>query len=150
MNSFLVRTLIPMRNVTMFHNSVKPKTDIFYTQSHETIQIENDEVKVGISDYARKELGDIVFIEADVEIEEEIECGDTIVTVESVKATSEIFTPSGGKVIEHNEDLIENINELDNVNEKDFWFVKYKTETSETLKTQHMNKDDYLDFLKND
>jgi len=150
MNSFFSRTLIPMRNVRMFHNSVEPKRDIFYTQSHETIQIENDEVKVGISDYARKELGDIVFIEADVEIEEEIEGGDTIATVESVKATSEIFSPSSGTVIEHNEELMENINELENMNEKEFWFVKYKTDTSETLKTEHMNKDDYLDFLEND
>lgn len=148
MNSFFTRTLILMRNIRMIHNTIKPKTDIFYTDSHETIQIENDEVKVGISDYARKQLGDIVFIEADVEIEEQIEGGDTIATVESVKSTSEIFTPCSGKVIEHNEELMENINELENVNEKGFWFVKYKTDNSEILKTEHMDKNDYLDFLK--
>ena len=150
MNSFFYRTLIPMRNIRMFYNSIQPKTDIFYTRSHETIQIENNEVKVGISDYARKELGDIVFIESDVEIEEEIEGGDTIATVESVKATSEIFSPSQGIVSDHNNELMENINNIENIDEKDFWVVKYKTDTSETLKTEHMNKDDYLDFLEND
>ena len=148
MNYLLRGSLIPIRNICMIHNSVKVKSDIFYTKSHETLQIENNEVKIGISDYARNELGDIVFIEAEIEIDEKIEIDDTIATIERVKATSEILSPSDGIVSDHNNELMENINNIENVDEKDFWFVKYKTEDIESIKKDYMKKEDYLNFVK--
>lgn len=61
--------------------------------------------KVGITDYAQNQLSDIVFIEIFVEAGEEIAAGKAIASVESVKASSEIYSPAGGKVAAVNKDL---------------------------------------------
>lgn len=61
--------------------------------------------KVGISDYAQNQLSDIVFIEIFVEEGETIEAGKPIASVESVKASAEIYSPAGGKVVAVNKDL---------------------------------------------
>ena len=152
MCSLLLRRLLNNHTYSrMFHtNNIHKEASILYSNTHETIQINNEEVKIGISDYARKELGEIVFIEAEVELEEDIEQGDTVVTIESVKASSELYSPSDGIVTEHNTKLIENVNEISNFQEQDFWFVKYKTENIEELKSENMNKEEYIDFLKNE
>ena len=110
----LLRHLNFICNQRMFHTSKIVNNNILYTKSHETIQLENDEVKIGISDYARKEMGEIVFIENEVENEEDVESGDVITTIESVKASSEIFSPSDGVIIEENEELINNIDNIEN------------------------------------
>ena len=112
----------------MFHSSAQMRCPLLYAKTHETFNIENDEVKIGVSDYARKELGDIVFIEAEVEEEDEFEQGDSVATIESVKATSDIYAPCDGTIIEHNHDLIENIASMDTetISEETLWFVKFK------------------------
>lgn len=151
--NILLRRIFPRLNLRVynFHNgTINKEASILYSKTHETIQIENEEVKIGISDYARKELGEIVFIEAEVEVEEEIEEGDTITTIESVKASSEIYAQSDGIVTENNRELIQNVNELSSFQEEDFWFVKYKTENIEEVKSKNMNKEEYLDFVKNE
>lgn len=61
--------------------------------------------KVGITDYAQNQLSDIVFLEIFVEAGETIEAGKAIASVESVKASSEIYAPAGGKVAAVNKDL---------------------------------------------
>ena len=62
--------------------------------------------KIGIPDYAQNQLSDIVFIEIFVEAGEEIAAGKAIASVESVKASSEIYSPAGGKVAAVNKDLV--------------------------------------------
>ena len=62
--------------------------------------------KVGLTDYAQNQLSDIVFIEIFVEAGEDIEAGKAIASVESVKASSEIYAPAGGKVAAVNKDLV--------------------------------------------
>jgi glycine cleavage system H protein len=62
--------------------------------------------KVGLTDYAQNQLSDIVFIEIFVEAGENIEAGKAIASVESVKASSEIYAPAGGKVAAVNKDLV--------------------------------------------
>ena len=62
--------------------------------------------KVGITDYAQNQLSDIVFIEIFVEAGEMIEAGKAIASVESVKASSEIYAPASGKVAAVNKDLV--------------------------------------------
>jgi len=61
--------------------------------------------KVGITDYAQNQLSDIVFVELFVEEGETIEAGKAIASVESVKASAEIYSPAGGKVVAVNDDL---------------------------------------------
>jgi len=62
---------------------------------------------VGISDYAQNQLSDIVFVEIFVEVGEEVEAGKAIASVESVKASAEIYAPAGGKVSEVNSALLD-------------------------------------------
>lgn len=75
-----------------------------YTEEHEWVQVEGNVATVGITDYAQKELGDIVFVELPP-IGRPVEAGKPCGTVESVKAVSEIFAPVTGEVTEVNSAL---------------------------------------------
>jgi glycine cleavage system H protein len=76
-----------------------------YTESHEWVSSEVDgSARIGISDHAQQELGDLVFVELPA-VGDELGQGDPCAVVESVKAASDIFSPVSGKVIAINEDL---------------------------------------------
>jgi glycine cleavage system H protein len=76
-----------------------------YTESNEWINLEDKTGTIGISDYAQDQLSDIVFAEVIVNEGDQIKKGDTIATVESVKAAADVYTPVSGKVISVNEAL---------------------------------------------
>ena len=75
-----------------------------YTKEHEWISIEDSVAVVGISEYAQSALGDITFVELP-QVDSEVEQFEQFVSVESVKAASDIFAPMSGKVIEVNTEL---------------------------------------------
>jgi glycine cleavage system H protein len=75
-----------------------------YTKDHEWLKIEGDEALIGITDFAQKELGDIVFIEVETE-GETLEAEETFGTIEAVKTVSDMFMPCPGEVLEFNEKL---------------------------------------------
>ena len=76
-----------------------------YTESHEWVSSEADgSARIGISDHAQQELGDLVFVELPA-VGDELGQGDPCAVVESVKAASDIFAPVSGKVIAINEEL---------------------------------------------
>jgi len=76
-----------------------------YTESHEWVSSEDDgSVRIGISDHAQQELGDLVYVELPA-VGDELGQGDPCAVVESVKAASDIYAPVSGKVIAINEDL---------------------------------------------
>jgi glycine cleavage system H protein len=77
-----------------------------YTKDHEWVEIEGTTAKVGITAFAQSELGDIVFVEVP-EPGKSVRAGDTLGTIESVKAVSEIYAPLSGKVIEGNSALLD-------------------------------------------
>lgn len=77
---------------------------LLYAKTHEWVKVEGNKAKIGISDHAQGELGDIVYIELP-EVGDEFEAGDILCEVESVKAVSEIYAPVSGKVIAVNEAL---------------------------------------------
>jgi len=77
---------------------------LHYNKTHEWARLEGDTVVVGITDYAQGHLGDIVYVELP-EVGEEYAQGASIGVVESVKATSDLYTPMGGQVLEVNEAL---------------------------------------------
>jgi len=90
---------------------MKPE-ELKYTKNHCWLFINNDQAKVGISDYAQNELGDIVFVEMP-EIGKNIKKDDNIGTIESVKSVSDMISPLTGEIIEINkvlEDTPETIN----------------------------------------
>ena len=78
-------------------------SNLKYTKSDEWVDLESG--KIGLSDYAQDQLSDIVFVEALVDVDDDVEVGGEISSVESVKASAEIYAPAGGKVVAVNEDL---------------------------------------------
>ena len=81
-------------------------TDLKYTKSHEWVRITGSEARVGITDYAQKQLGDVVYLELP-EVGRTFGKGDAFGTIESVKAVSELYCPIAGEVIEVNSSLVE-------------------------------------------
>ena len=79
--------------------------ELKYTKDHEWVRVEGDVVTVGITDFAQKELGDIVYVEVDT-LDEELSKEEVFGTVEAVKTVSDLFIPVSGEVIEFN-DLLE-------------------------------------------
>ncbi|SFJ41639.1 glycine cleavage system H protein [Halobacillus dabanensis] len=78
--------------------------DLRYSEEHEWVKNEGEKVRVGITDFAQSELGDIVFVELP-EVGDEIEADEPFGSVESVKTVSELYAPLSGKVVEVNEEL---------------------------------------------
>jgi glycine cleavage system H protein len=78
--------------------------DLLYTSEHEWIKVDGNQVYLGITDYAQHHLGDIVFVELP-ELDTEVDTGDSIAVVESVKAVSSVYSPVSGTVVENNEEL---------------------------------------------
>ncbi len=75
-----------------------------YSKDHEWIAVEGDRGRIGITDYAQKQLGDVVFVELP-EVGRALKAGEQFGTVESVKAVSELYSPLAGEVVEVNAPL---------------------------------------------
>ena len=78
-----------------------------YSKEHEWVKVEGDKVRIGISDFAQEELGDIVFVELP-EVGDTITADEPFGSVESVKTVSELYAPISGTVVEVNGDLDDN------------------------------------------
>jgi glycine cleavage system H protein len=105
--------------------------DLKYTKDHEWIRLTGDRGQVGITDYAQKQLGDVVFIELP-EPGRQLKQGEVFGTIESVKAVSELFSPVSGEVVEVNSALSERP-EAVNKDPHGSWMVALKlTNPSET------------------
>jgi glycine cleavage system H protein len=99
--------------------------ELKYTKDHEWVKIEGDTATIGITEFAQKELGDIVYVEVDT-VGESLDTGEVFGTVEAVKTVSDLFMPLSGEVSELNEAL-EQSPEL--VNEDPYgqgWMIKIK------------------------
>ena len=103
--------------------------DCRYAESHEWAKAEGDQVKVGISDYAQDQLGDIVFVELP-EVGDSFEKGAEFGTVESVKAVSEIYMPVAGEVVAVNSDLEDAPEKVNNSPYGDGWMIAVKPENT--------------------
>src|SRR5918995_780326 len=79
-------------------------TDLKYTSEHEWVRVSGEQAHVGITDYAQKQLGDVVYLELP-ELGRTFNKGDVFGTIESVKAVSELYAPVSGEVVEVNADL---------------------------------------------
>jgi len=81
--------------------------ELRYSKEHEWVRVEGDKVRIGITDFAQSELGDIVFVELP-EVGTEITANEPFGSVESVKTVSELYAPISGTVVEVNEALNDN------------------------------------------
>ena len=99
--------------------------NLLYTEDHEWLRIEGDEAYIGITDFAQKELGDIVFVEVET-VDEELEKGDAFGTIEAVKTVSDMFMPVRGTVVELNEKVEEEPEIINKDCYGDGWIIKVK------------------------
>ena len=120
--------------------------DIRYAESHEWAGLEGDTIKVGISDYAQDQLGDIVFVEMPA-AGETFEKGAEFGTVESVKAVSEIYMPIGGEIVSVNTPLEDAPELVNNTPYSDGWLIEVKPDDPAQLDSL-MTKDDYIKSLQ--
>lgn len=116
-----------------------------YTEDHEWLRVEGDLVVVGITDYAAKELGDIVFVELP-EPESVVSKGDEVVVIESVKAASDILAPLDGEIVEVNEALVKNPGLVNQDPTGDGWFFKMRAENLSDL-DDYMDEDEYAEHI---
>ena len=107
--------------------------DLKYTENDEWVRVEGYTGTVGITDYAQDQLSDIVFVEVMVDEDEEVEQGDTIAAVESVKAAADIFMPVSGEVIAVNEDLADTPEMVNSDPYGDAWLIKIKFSNPDEL-----------------
>ncbi len=110
-----------------------------YLSTHEWLTTEGNLGKVGISDFASKELGDIVYVTLP-EVGDEVTSGESFAEVESVKAVSEVISPVSGTVVAVNEAVIDSPESV-NEDAQNVWFVEVEvSETSDELMTEEEYK----------
>ena len=116
----------------------------FYTKEHEWISIINNKATIGITDYAQSQLGDLVFVEySDVK---DIKKGDIVASIESVKASSDIYSPIDCKLLEMNDELIDNPELINQSPEEDGWLIK--VEVDEIDRSNLLTNKEYEDFIE--
>jgi glycine cleavage system H protein len=98
--------------------------DFKYTKDHEWVKVSGAEGQIGITDYAQKQLGDIVYLDLP-ELGKVVKQGQVLGTVESVKAVSEIFSPVSGEVVSVNKELAEKPEQVNSAPHES-WIVKVK------------------------
>ncbi len=116
-----------------------------YTEEHEWLRVEGDLVVVGITDYAAKQLGDVVFVELP-ETETRVAKDDEICVIESVKAASDILAPVDGEIVEVNSALVDNPGLVNEDPTGEAWFFKMKLDDLSVL-DDFMSEDDYATFI---
>lgn len=107
--------------------------NLIYTKDHEWVLIEGDNATIGITDFAQRELGDIVFVEVET-IGQQLNAGDVFGTVEAVKTVSDLYLPLSGTITELNAELA---NAPESVNQDPYgkgWMVKMKIDRPEEAK----------------
>lgn len=121
-------------------------SDLKYSKEHEWIKMEGDVAVVGITDYAQRQLKDVVFVELPA-VGKHVIQGKTMATAESVKAVSDVFCPISGEVVEVNEDLNDKPELLNQSPYEKGWIAKIKVSNSEELKNL-MDSKAYEELIK--
>jgi glycine cleavage system H protein len=125
------------------------KESLFYTKEHEWVELVNpDYARIGITEYAVEQLGDVVFVELP-EVNDEVEAEEEFATVESVKSSSEIYAPLSGTVANVNEALEDEPELMNDSPLEEGWIVEVQSsgeiDTSELLSLKEY--EEYIDTL---
>ena len=96
-----------------------------YTKDHEWVLVDGDVATIGITDFAQKELGDIVYVEVET-LDQTLEKDEIFGTVEAVKTVSDLFLPLSGEIIEFNDSLESDPEKVNTDPYGDGWMVKVK------------------------
>ena len=123
--------------------------ELKYVETHEWVREDGvGTVIVGITDYAQGALGDVVYVELP-EVDSEVEMGDEVAVVESVKAASDIYAPLSGTITEVNESLEGNPELVNTDPYRDGWFFRLKLKDVEELSSL-MDSESYSELCDNE
>lgn len=117
-----------------------------YAKSHEYVHLEGDVATIGITDYAQKELGDVVFVELP-QVGSQLDAADELGSIESVKAVSELFSPVSGEVVEVNEALADNPALVNTDPWGDGWMIRIRLSDA-TEVDELMTAEEYDEYLE--
>jgi glycine cleavage system H protein len=121
-------------------------SNLKYSKDHEWIKVDGDKAIIGITDFAQRELGDIVYVEIE-SVGEELEEQSVFGTVEAVKTVSDLLMPLNGEVLEFNKSLEDT---PESVNEDPYesgWMIKIKIQNSNQL-NELLNADQYKSLIE--
>ncbi len=121
-------------------------SDKRYTKEHEWLTLDGDIVTIGITDHAQEQLGDVVFVELP-ELNREVTAGEAIAVVESVKAASDVYAPLTGKVVETNQEVIDDPALVNSDAEGEGWFFRLEIDDTDAFEAL-MDEDAYSEYLE--
>ena len=116
-----------------------------YTKDHEWVQLAGDRGKIGITDYAQQQLGDVVYVELP-EVGAKLKQGQSFGTIESVKAVSELFAPVSGEVVQVNKTAVEEPGIVNDDPFGDGWLIKVKLSTDQEV-AKLMSAEQYAEYV---
>lgn len=120
--------------------------DYKYTKEHEWVKVDGETLTVGITDFAQRELGDIVYVEVDTE-GETLDQEEVFGTIEAVKTVSDLFVPVAGEILEFNEALEDEPELINKDPYGEGWIVKMKVKNPSDLDTL-LNAEAYQKHIK--
>ena len=119
--------------------------NLLYTEDHEWLRVENNKVYIGITDFAQSELGDIIFVELP-SIDDNVDSGGTIGTIEAVKTVADVYTPVKGKIIEINENIVDQPELINSSPYNDGWIACIEFDVS-IDEVETLSSEEYLKFI---
>ncbi|HEY0783001.1 MAG TPA: glycine cleavage system protein GcvH [Thermoanaerobaculia bacterium] len=121
-------------------------TDYLYSKDHEWVRVEGDLCVLGITEFAQKELGEVVFVEMP-EVGEVFNAHDELGTIESVKAVAEVYSPVAGEVVEVNDTVVDDPELLNDDPHGEGWLIKLRFSSADDLKAM-MNAEKYEEYVQ--
>lgn len=119
-------------------------SDLLYTRDHEWVRVEDDIAILGITEFAQKELGEVVYVQLP-EVGQLVDTHDEIGTIESVKAVAEVYTPVAGEIVEVNEALANDPELVNDDPHGEGWLAKIKYSSAAELR-ELMNAEAYEEY----
>jgi glycine cleavage system H protein len=121
--------------------SIEIRDDLKYTKEHEWVKLEGETATVGITDYAQRQLGDVVFVELP-QVGTQVEQMKAFGVIEAVKAVSDLFSPITGEVVETNSQLESQSNLINSDPYGEGWIIKVKVKDSKEIEAL-LSAEDY-------
>ncbi|MEM1657809.1 MAG: glycine cleavage system protein GcvH [Candidatus Jordarchaeales archaeon] len=121
--------------------------NLLYSETHQWAKIENGKVRVGITDYAQKQLKEIVYVELP-EVGDKVSQGDELGTIESVKAVAEIYAPVSGTIIEVNNALEDSPEMINSDPYGEGWMVVIEASNLDEEKENLLSAEDYAELIE--
>ena len=119
--------------------------ELKYTKDHEWISVDGEIATIGITDFAQRELGDIVYVEVET-VGDSLDADEVFGTVEAVKTVSDLFLPVSGEIIEFNDSLEETPEDVNSDPYSKGWMIKLKVNNSNDL-NDLLDADQYKDLI---